>query len=252
MTTFRSAVFAFVGIVAVSFLSSCNHSTSVQNNESSIPRVGSIFVYADTGIDPFVGPLITTEYDTVVGSGTLFSKSNAIHFDSSARDLISFTSVNIDSMGGAAISEIIETFINGPFTIAYESTGDISMPAILTMRQAHDSTMQWMTFPVASHSTFQLTFKDSTSNLGDQSTRDSVISAANVSIEVNGTSYECEHAIDYHFYPSDSGMSPSPSKLEIYFSPSLGVPVRTVLSVQNFTGTAWIQAYSKELSSFTD
>jgi hypothetical protein len=239
MTTFRSAVFASVGIVAVAFLSSCNHSTNVQNNESSIPRVGSIFNYTDSTWfeEPTFDSLVADseifkENDTVIESGTFFSKSNAIRFDSSARDLVEFSGIP-----------------TAPYYIAYETSGDISMPSILTLSGA-DSSIQWLTFPLESHTTFRSVKSGTSPYIGNIMSGDSVIWAPNMTITVGGIDYDCEHAVDYQFQISDSGFSSS-MKLDIYFSPTLGIPLQSSLSVQTQSGT-WEKAFTKRLVSFTN
>ncbi|MFI5201405.1 MAG: hypothetical protein ACHQNE_03365 [Candidatus Kapaibacterium sp.] len=254
MTTFRSLIFALISILAVSLLSSCDHSTSVNSNNPSIPAVGSIFTYVDStwylrsGFDTLIADSATfPESDTVLGSGTFFAKPNAIRFSSSAFDLVRFT-----QSGGALDSEIVYPpgLPNPPYYIAYESSGDISMPAILTITGS-DSSMQWLTFPIISHTTFRSIKTEYIPKLGMVTEGDSVVAAPNMTITVGDTAYDCEHAIDYHFYHSDSGFSDPPSKLEIFFSPVLGVPLQATMSVQKQSGI-WDQAFTKRLVSFTN
>ncbi len=231
---------ALVSTITLVLFTSCHQPTTNENSGISIPPIGSIFIYADTGIVVNGSP-ISTQRDTVLGSETTFDgRSNVLAFSPSPPDLLNYKIVNFDNFG------YTEAYSEGPPYIAFDSLGDISMPATLSiggLGKKGDSTMQWITFPISSHKTLLFT-----NSLFD---KDSIVVEPNVQIAVGGITLNCEHAVDYHIIWSDSGVVPPASEVDLYFSPSLGIPVLTTVryGVPNkYSGVV----YSKRLISYTN
>ncbi len=233
-------------LLALALLAGCSNSTTTNNRPTSsngLPMAGSIFVYTDSALNLQTGQFeVVSESDTVLQSGvTIQGQTKIVGLSANTRTFLYYTRTIIDSMLGSVGSVLIQSELDtgGPPHFAITSSGDLSIPGasitVITTNSSgqtikDDSGVEWFTYPIKTQTANVVTSEQW------PSPTDSIGWAQPANFIVQGSSLQCEHAVRIHHNYIDSTLEGPQTKTDIYFSPTLGMPVAMIVNMTDANG----------------